>query len=783
MEHLVPLRFRCLAGSAAAVTIQRDRTQPSVSRLERSRGDSDRCGRGPHRPRLILHAAAYGLVPLIGALIATAPSSAAQGPTVELPEVRVGASRSTPLDNDAPAESGSFLGLKAREMPASIEILDRERMQSQGIRSVTEAAQAATGVLAADFPAEPAAFSMRGYTNSQINILYNGIRLGPQNMTSRVMETGNLERIEILRGPASLMSGEGAVGGAINFVTRRPHNGTSETESHFSIGSFGTVRGSVGSGGSTALPGLDYRVDLSRTSSDGHVDDTGSRNGHLSAGLDYRVLPQLKLWTALEYKFDRGSPYWGTPLVPLATAGANASGGIVSGTYVSNYNGTDLGAVTIDGRTRKTNYNVRDSRNEAEEYFLRGGLEWTLRAGVALRNQTYYYTAKREWFNNEIVAFNAASGLVDRERFYVAHDQTLTGNKSELQFDGRIAGMPNRAVFVLDASKLDFERPGAGNFPGDAVSLLEPARGTYGPLTLRRQGTNIRTIAFAAEDRLQLSPGIAFIGGLRHESIALDRSHVNPDGSARPGFPFSKTFRPTTGRTGLVVDPAPGLTLYAQYATGADVAANNSFLLGPAQPLELTRSRAYEAGLKQLFWEKRGEVQAALFDIARSNVYAAAGGRALNVAGEQRSRGTELALGLRPDRWWTLRGNLAYTNAEYRNYTFAGGSYSGNTPPNVPKIVANAEVIYRTATSWPVEIGTSLRHVGERYHSDANTVKLLAYTVADAFVAVDLPKARIAFRVRNLTDEKYAAWSDPFYPDQILLGAPRSYEITASLRF
>ena len=61
---------------------------------------------------------------------------------------------------------------------------------------------------------------------------------------------------------------------------------------------------------------------------------------------------------------------------------------------------------------------------------------------------------------------------------------------------------------------------------------------------------------------------------------------------------------------------------------------------------------------------------------------------------------------------------------------------------------------------------------------------MLAYTVADAYASLDIQKNnRLTFRVRNLTDRKYAIWGDPFYPDQILLGVPRSYEISASLKF
>ena len=70
-------------------------------------------------------------------------------------------------------------------------------------------------------------------------------------------------------------------------------------------------------------------------------------------------------------------------------------------------------------------------------------------------------------------------------------------------------------------------------------------------------------------------------------------------------------------------------------------------------------------------------------------------------------------------------------------------------------------------------------------------VTLNAYTVADAYVFVDIPKSvfptvdqtRLTFRVRNLTDKKYATWGDPFYPDQILLGAPRTYEVSAAFKW
>ena len=61
---------------------------------------------------------------------------------------------------------------------------------------------------------------MRGFVGDQVNTLYNGIKVGPRTMTYRSMDTGNLEQVEFLKGPASLMSGEGATGGAVNYVTK-----------------------------------------------------------------------------------------------------------------------------------------------------------------------------------------------------------------------------------------------------------------------------------------------------------------------------------------------------------------------------------------------------------------------------------------------------------------------------------------------------------------------------------------------------------------------------------
>ncbi|MHB0772535.1 TonB-dependent receptor [Bradyrhizobium sp. 5.13L] len=719
--------------------------------------------------------------------IARRPATAPAAPKPVVPNEAA----QTPLNSNAVAESASRLGLTVRETPATVEVISAQTMREQGYRTVSEVAQGAVGVTSGDNPAEPAAFSMRGFTNSQINTLYNGIKIGPQNMTSRITDTANLEAVEFLKGPASLMSGEGAAGGAINFVTRQPHTGAIRNEADFSWDSLNSFRTHYGSGGSTNVQGLDYRFDISRSTLNGFADDTNVKTFGTSGQLNYRISDSLKVWGAIEYREDRSKAYWGAPLVPVAYSGSHATSGIVSGNYVSNYNGTNLGAVTIDDRTFNTNYNVLDNRNVAQEVWLRGGFELKLTPDLTLKSQAYGYGAERSWFNNEIEAFNSTTNLVDRERFYVAHSQRLVGNVTDLIWDTNIAGFDNRMVTTLSSSYLDFVRPGAANFPGDSVSLVDPNRGFYGLLTTQQQTARIDNEALSFEDRLKLTRNFALIGGLRVEHIGLDRNSTNVSGLEKAGFPFSKSWVPTTGRIGYTWEAVPGLTFFSQYATGADIAANNIFLLSPTQPLDLTTARTYETGVKHLFWDNRAEWSFSAYDIVRKNVYAAAGGMQLNIAGRQESKGVELAASVRPIEPLRLWGNIAYVDARYADYNFVGGSFSGNTPPNVPRIVANAGASYRFFTPWPVELGITGRHIGDRYNTDANVVTMKAYTVADVYAFVDIPKtvfnavdqARLTFRIRNIADKRYAIWGDPFYPDQILLGAPRTYEISAAFKW
>ena len=229
---------------------------------------------------------------------------------------------------------------------------------------------------------------------------------------------------------------------------------------------------------------------------------------------------------------------------------------------------------------------------------------------------------------------------------------------------------------------------------------------------------------------------------------------------------------------------------YSMFATAYDPAVAGIFSISPGNSLQLTSSRIYETGAKQLFWDGKAEWTIAAYDILQRNVFVPVNTTTTDLAGEVASKGIELAAAVRPFDGWKLWANAAYTHARFVNFDV----WTGNTPPNVAPVIVNAGASYRfNHWRWPVELGGSVRHVGDRYLFPDNLTTLDAYTTADVYAFVDIPgrdlarpeldNLRVTFRVRNVTDKVYAAWSDSTYPDQILLGAPRTYEVAASARW
>ena len=106
-------------------------------------------------------------------------------------------------------------------------------------------------------------------------MLRDNIWLGPANMTMRRQNTFNLDRVELLRGPSSVINGQGAVAGTVNMVTKQAQpTSTTDFSSMLSYGQFNTYQAAVGVNG-PASDTVFYRFDVSRFGSNGFVDRDG----------------------------------------------------------------------------------------------------------------------------------------------------------------------------------------------------------------------------------------------------------------------------------------------------------------------------------------------------------------------------------------------------------------------------------------------------------------------------------------------------------------------------
>lgn len=715
-----------------------------------------------------------GSLPLI-AIMASVPLHAQEAPppqaSTDTNEITVTGWRLRELDKDS--ATGSRLDLSLRETPATIDQIDSAEILTRGFRTVEEATVSLPGVTSGGTPGNPSMFSMRGFIGEQTTLLHNGLYLGPANMVNRPGNTFNIESIDVLKGPASVLFGQGTIGGAVNVINKKPDFKADTVQFLGSFATFDTV--STGIGGNKILSdSWAARVDASYHRTDGYVENAPSNSFNLTGALLFEPAANLSVEFSVDFLKDDISPYFGTPLIPSAFA-ADPIDNILS---------SSLGLV-VDRRTRFKNYNVGDYRTKSWQLWPRLVINWSPSDSVTLSNTAYWFHADRQWANAENFIFNAATGRIDRDRFFVFHNQDIIGNQFSATFSHSLFGLDNKFVAGVDYSHLDFIR--SRGFPdGDSVDLLNPAPGQFGPFDKRVSPTRWDQIALFGEDVLTLAKGLKLVTGFRTERLLLTRENFNLDGSFNAATSFKRTYKPFNWRAGLVYDLSRSTTLYASYSTGKDPVGNNIFLVNAGENFGLSSSRQIEVGLKADLFGGRGSFTAAAFDIKRQNILTLVGPETLSNVGSQSSKGFEMSGQLKVTKNWTLIASGAYTDAQYGEFVnpASGIDASGNTPANVPRWVANLWTTVRDVGGLPLEIGGGVKYVGKRAGNSANTLMLKSYATGIVYATVEVsPNISLTGRANNLWNETFVQWADIYYPNQVTLGEPRRFEISVLGRF
>ena len=676
----------------------------------------------------------------------------AQADTLLKPvEVQAQRSEAT-LGLELPTTSGSRTGVSSMELPASLAIVDSDTMKERGDAMISDAVVRTVGLTNIGTGGNGGqSYSARGFTGvGSVGIAEDGIRFqtaaGTQNYP---FGSWGYERIEVLRGPASVVYGSGTVGATINAVRKEPSRIASH-EVMLGAGTEGYKQ--IGFGSTGALGEIaSYRVDVHGFDNDGVRQLGDADGGKLMSKLRLQPNSDLRIDFTADYSKAHPENYWGTP---------SSNGKVIKS-------------------LREKNYNTSDATIRYEDLRLKARAEWRANDWLTLSNEMYRFKSDRLWLSADAYAWNA-NGTISRGGYgHFEHNMVQKGNRLE----ALIQTGSHRAVAGWEYSRFDLDYTSDWKKgPFDTLSATHPLHGsyyTYGIKAPVQWSTKSRFNAFYLEDAWKFHDRWQLMAGVRRDEAKLSRTAHVP---AQQKNAFSgKEINGTAWRLGLTHFLSKETSLYANASKGHDPVAHLVSISPANTDFKLTKARQYEAGIKQHFGNGLGEWTAAVFHIKKDDILTYNQITKLtDQGGSQSSKGIELSAAISPAKNWRFEGNITRLKAEYDEFIDRDKvDRSGNTPINVPKTTANLWGHYRLG-DWQASLGA--RYVGKSYADVANTVVLPAYTVADASLAWRFDK-KTTFRLlgRNLTDKVYA--NNTYNGNQFVLGEPRRFDLVAEMKF
>ncbi|NWC67919.1 TonB-dependent receptor [Pseudomonas sp. P7758] len=649
------------------------------------------------------------------------------------------------------------------ETPQTVNVVPAQVMRDQQPRNLDDALTNISGITQANtLGSTQDAVMLRGFgDNRNGSIMQDGMPL----VQGRALNS-TAERVEVLKGPSSLLYGIQDPGGVVNIVSKKP-----ELIQSTSL----TVRGSTfgdgknGSGGNldTTGPigdsGLAYRLIVD------HGDEDYWRN--YGTHRESLIAPSLawygdntKLLFAYEHReflspFDRG-----TAIDPKTNHPLN----------IPSTRRLDEPFNNMEGRSDLYRFEADHDLND----------DWKAHFGYSWNRETYDASQVR------VVKVNANGTLtrsMDGTQGALTTDRFATAS---LEGKVNVAGMQHDLTFGLDDEYRKIYRADLiRQAPRGTFNYNDPVYGNeVAGTTVSAPDSNqmdlLRSDSLFLQDAIHLTDQWILVGGARYQMY---------DQYAGKGVPFTAN---TDGngqkwvpRAGLVYRYTDELSFYGSYTESfkpnSTIAplANKSVLDGSLEP---EQSKSWELGTK-LDIPGRITASAALFNIEKRNVLVEVGDgptAIYSVAGKVRSRGLELdASGQLTDKWSVI-GSYAYTDAVVTE----DPDLKGNRLQNVAKNTGSLSAVYDFGSILggdQLRVGAGVRYVGERAGNAANDFDLPSYTVADAFATYDTKiegqKVKFQLNVKNLFDRTY--YTSAVNTQFVSIGDARQVSVSSTLEF
>ncbi|MFC7331873.1 TonB-dependent siderophore receptor [Rhodocista pekingensis] len=626
------------------------------------------------------------------------------------------------------------------DIPQAVQVINQELISDLGARNVIDLYRNISGVSYFTY----GGVTFRGFRQEQN--YYDGMR-GDPFIGFAVPQLFNIERVEVLKGPAGMLYGPAAPGGTINYVTKGPTEDF-QGDVRLTLGNFDRIGGSAQLSGPADAEGrFTYRVGAFYEKMDSFRTGAGSDTKVGDASLGIKLTDDVKL-TLQAIRFDQALPANRLRGIPVN------DDGVYLGSIRWNHNEpTDFSKLTSNVLQAKLDARLTDRIR------LDAGIRW-----FKSKEQQNYHEPRGTYDSD-------GDGVLDMVRREF-RDQRREGDAlalaANLIGDAETGGIRHKILFGADWYRED----------SLLLSRIAPTRASRGPvpdasLTNRVYGLTSAT-SYASyfatrpytrtdtraeregvylQDQISLTEQWDVVAGLRYDHFT-DTNRVNDTDYADGDYSW---------RTGLIYKPVEDVSVYASWSTSFEpqsVANQDGSAGGPFDPIT---GEQVEAGVKTALLGGRLQANAAVYRIVRENMLQTDttrppvnGVNQLSPIGEVTSKGFELDLStdITPD--WVFTANYGYNDTRItgtvpgQSLTNAVGDRFANAPRNKVGFWTRYQV---------QEINTAFAFGGEyvsrRLSLSGQTVK--PYTIFDASIITDLGFAEAMFRVKNIFDKEYAA--------------------------
>lgn len=689
------------------------------------------------------------LAAIIATLFLAPAGGLAQQAEQQLPEIRVREQKDEGFTaRDAPGVTRSDLPLL--DVPASVRVIPRAVIDEQQALRLDQAVRNVSGVIFTD-GGEGTNFSSRGFGITTFRDGFRRTEFTEGDLNRAEQDTYNVERIEVLKGPASALFGRSNSGGLINIVTKRPL-AFPVGQANVTLGSFDFRRATVDVGNALAPDsGLAVRLNAGYEEANSFRDEVESHHGLFAPSLSWRLDRSTTITLFGEYVSATQTPDVGLP---------RQGNQVLSGLPFSRF----LGEPSTD----RDESDIREGRllieKDAGDWFLKAGL---LRGTI---ENTSFFTRG--------AALQADSRTLNRTII----DSGFKSEDEMLQFEalGKLQfwGLAHRVTLGFDAGTRETTSL-FNSAPANPIDIFNPVYGNTGPTgSFFRFSQLLRQdLAGAfAHDTISLSERWKLALGLR-----IDRFKQAPS-TGNPGALPTREYSRTSPRAGLVYQPQPNLSWYVAYDRSFQVPNGFPLQFG-GEPLEPQRSALEEAGVKAEWLGGRLVSTAAVYRVDRTNV----GTRDLQnpgfqvAIGEQRSEGFEVDVSGEVTPGWKVIAGYGYTDAEViRDNNVAPGKIPAGVPRHAASLWTSYEFLGGDFRG--LGFGFGAYYLSERQGDANNTFQVPSYTRIDAAVFYKFAKALTArFNVYNLTDRELLL--NPTRAPFFMPDAPRRFLATLEWKF